>query len=142
MDALVRRKKGQQTLADLDGSDLVLDPAAAAELTQAAVGDGGSVLLAQAQVVPESSATVDATGSATASSAAPAAAGVGAGMGWIGAAAVGLAALSASSKTSTNTAQTRSGSVIDGYLSGATVFIDVNGDGQLGDGEPSTVSDD
>ena len=142
MDALVRRKKLQQTLTNLDGSDIVLDPAAALELTQAPAGDGASVLLAQAQVAPEAPSTMGATGSASASSAAPSPVGtdgMGAGIGWLGAAVAGIAAMSSGS--SKGTSQTRSGSVIDGYLSGARVFIDVDGDGQLDEGEPSTVTD-
>lgn len=41
-----------------------------------------------------------------------------------------------------NVAFTISGKVIDGYVSGATVFIDINGNGQLDDGEPNGESTD
>ncbi|WP_299493123.1 hypothetical protein [uncultured Shewanella sp.] len=37
-------------------------------------------------------------------------------------------------------AATMSGKVIDGYVSGATVWLDLNGDGEYTEGEPSTVS--
>tara|TARA_B100000700_G_scaffold208593_1_gene229298 strand:- start:51924 stop:53456 length:1533 start_codon:yes stop_codon:yes gene_type:complete len=40
------------------------------------------------------------------------------------------------------TAFTISGKVIDGYVSGATVFVDINGNGQLDDGEPNGESTD
>ncbi|MEZ9145610.1 MULTISPECIES: hypothetical protein [Vibrio] len=38
-------------------------------------------------------------------------------------------------------AQTLSGKVIDGYISGATVFLDLNFNGKLDEGEPSAVTD-
>lgn len=37
-------------------------------------------------------------------------------------------------------AETIVGKVIDGYVSGATVYLDLNGNGQLDDGEPSAVT--
>ncbi|MEC7643848.1 MAG: hypothetical protein VX870_10170 [Pseudomonadota bacterium] len=37
---------------------------------------------------------------------------------------------------------TISGKVIDGYVKGATVFVDINGNGQLDDGEPNGESSD
>ncbi len=55
----------------------------------------------------------------------------------------GVAAIHDSNSSSSNPASrpTAAGTVIDGYISGATVFIDVNGNGQLDTGEPSTITD-
>jgi len=65
-------------------------------------------------------------------------------MGWLAVlGTVGIAAAANSGDSSTPAAATPSaqGTVIDGYLSGATVFIDVNDNGQLDAGEPSTTTD-
>lgn len=43
--------------------------------------------------------------------------------------------------TTADTAQTISGKVVDGYIEGATVFLDVNKNGQLDSGEVSTTTD-
>ena len=48
-----------------------------------------------------------------------------------------------SSTTSANPASTSlSGTAVDGYLKGATVFLDVNGNGSIDTGEPSALTDD
>ncbi|MDD1828766.1 hypothetical protein LRP52_42095 [Photobacterium sp. ZSDE20] len=49
-----------------------------------------------------------------------------------------------SSSTSTPVAQTKTlqGVAIDGYISGATAFLDINYNGVLDEGEPSSITDD
>lgn len=42
--------------------------------------------------------------------------------------------------SSTQPVATISGSVIDGYVSGATVYLDLNGNNELNDGEPSSLT--
>ena len=49
---------------------------------------------------------------------------------------------SGGSVSSTENVATASGKVIDGYISGATVFLDLNFNGILDAGEPQTVSGD
>jgi hypothetical protein len=49
--------------------------------------------------------------------------------------------LNALSQTVTFTGQAANGKVIDGYISGATVFADANGNGKLDPGEVSTTTD-
>ena len=80
-----------------------------------------------------------------AASSASAAGATGGSLGWA-AAAIGLGGVAAAAGGgggggSAAPAPTQSGSVIDGYLVGATVFIDRDGDGQLDAGEPSTKTD-
>lgn len=61
---------------------------------------------------------------------------------WVAAAAIGLGGMAlGSGGGSSKTSPTVSGSVIDGYLANATVFIDSDGDGQLDAGERSTTTD-
>jgi hypothetical protein len=47
----------------------------------------------------------------------------------------------ATQDTVQNQTQYVSGKVVDDYISGATVFIDTNGNETLDEGEPSTISD-
>lgn len=49
---------------------------------------------------------------------------------------------SSSPTTASPAASTLSGTAVDGYLKGATVFLDVNGNGLADSGEPSALTDD
>lgn len=133
--------------------------AAEAVPTAAPVATGAApILLAQAETAAgaTTSAASGGAGSATAAGATPAGGTAAAGpvsgsvigsTGWMVAlGAVGVAAVAASSNSGSSAAAPAApapvtGTAIDGYLSGATVFIDVNGNGQLDTGEPSTTTD-
>ncbi len=54
---------------------------------------------------------------------------------------IGLVAASSGSSAAPAEALTIKGKLIDGYIAGATVFVDLNKNGQLDTGEASTVSD-
>lgn len=66
---------------------------------------------------------------------------------WLALAPLGAAALvgcsggGGGSGTGTSASSTLNGVTVDGYLQGATVFLDRNGNGTLDSGEPSTVTD-
>jgi hypothetical protein len=139
-----------------------------AVVTAAPTATGAApILLAQAETAAgaTTSAASGGAGSATAAGATPAAGTAAAGpvsgsvigsTGWLVAlGAVGVTAVAASSNSGGSAAAPAApaapavpaapapvtGTAIDGYLSGATVFIDVNGNGQLDTGEPSTTTD-
>ena len=144
-----RRKKHQRDEAELESLDAAL---AGNENVDAApgmfVGNDVPLLLAQAEAAVEGSVSSSASGTGVGSASVAAEGGVFSGGMGIVAAAAGLAAIAAASRNSggsddvTQTpTPTESGTVIDGYLSGATVFIDTDADGQLDAGEPNTVTD-
>lgn len=65
---------------------------------------------------------------------------------WLALAPLAAAALVAcsgggGSSSGTSTASTLNGVAVDGYIQGATVFLDRNGNGTLDSGEPNTVTD-
>ena len=125
-----------------------------AVVTAAPTATGAApILLAQAETAAgaTTSAASGGAGSATAAggtaAAAPVSGSVIGSTGWLVAlGAVGVTAVAASSNSGSSAAAPAApapvtGTAIDGYLSGATVFIDVNGNGQLDAGEPSTTTD-
>jgi hypothetical protein len=111
------------------------------------------ILLAQAETAAGAApgAASGGAGSATAAggtaAAAPVSGSVIGSTGWLVAlGAVGVTAVAANSNSGSSAAAPAApapvtGTAIDGYLSGATVFIDANGNGQLDAGEPSTTTD-
>lgn len=110
----------------------------------AQAGSGGVV--SDAPIVLAQASGAAGAGAATVPAAAvpPATGTVFGSMGWLavlGAVGVAAAASSSDSSAPAATTPTAQGTVIDGYLSGATVFIDVNGNGQLDAGEPNTTTD-
>ncbi len=125
------------------------------EVAQAGPG-AGPLMLAQAEAAAGASAgsTGAAAGSAAGAGAGAAAVTGAAAIGTTGllaaVAAVGVAAAaggsgggsSSGTTTSTPAVAATTGTVIDGYLKGATVFIDKNGNGKLDSDEVSTVTDD
>jgi 2',3'-cyclic-nucleotide 2'-phosphodiesterase (5'-nucleotidase family) len=132
--------------SDEQALDLEHMPAGMSDSSAAALIDSSyaqpSTLLAQAG----SSAAGSAGTSSGAASAAGAASGTVIGSSGMLAALAAIGGVAAihnanSSSSSTASRPTAAGTVIDGYISGATVFIDVNGNGQLDAGEPSTTTD-
>lgn len=141
--------------------ELVLDQEATAEELAALTDDasafsGESILVAENAAVAATAsdaaagsavgtvgATTGATTATAAGSAAMAAGGISAGMVALGV--VGVAAVASSNGNDAPAADTPQatfdGKAIDGYLAGATVFIDKDGDGQLDADEPSTTTD-
>lgn len=108
---------------------------AAAEVS-AAVSVAPMTELTQAQ------AAGAATGAATATDATAPAAGAAGAMPALTGVLVGLGALGLIAATrDKNSTPTTTGKVVDGYIAGATVFIDTNRNGQLDAGEPTTQSD-
>jgi 2',3'-cyclic-nucleotide 2'-phosphodiesterase (5'-nucleotidase family) len=132
--------------SDEQALDLEHMPAGMSDSSAAALIDSSyaqpSTLLAQAG----SSAAGSAGTASGAASAAGAASGTVIGSSGMLAALAAIGGVAAihnanSSSSSTASRPTAAGTVIDGYISGATVFIDVNGNGQLDAGEPSTTTD-
>jgi 2',3'-cyclic-nucleotide 2'-phosphodiesterase (5'-nucleotidase family) len=110
----------------------------------AQAGSGGVVSDAPIVLAQASGATGAGAATVPAAAVPPATGTVFGSMGWLAAlGAVGVAAAASSSDSSAPAASTPTaqGTVIDGYLSGATVFIDVNDNGQLDAGEPNTTTD-
>lgn len=145
-DDMRRRRKLSQDL-EVTESDVATD---GIEVLQDGVSltQAEPVLLAQAETSAEaaggSSAGASSGGAAT--GAVVAGASVNAGLIALAAVGVGVAAASSgggggSKGGGVSPTPTASGSVIDGYVSGATIFIDRNGNRQLDADEPSTTTD-
>ena len=115
------------------------------EIAQVAMASGTTdAPMLMAQAAGPAGAGSAAGGAGTAAAATTTTGTVFGSMGWLAVlGTVGIAAAANSGNSSTPPATTApaQGTVIDGYLSGATVFIDVNGNGQLDTGEPSTTTD-
>jgi Putative flagellar system-associated repeat len=154
------RKKPTQPADELGGQETVVTDAT--ELADETQTMGSSDTLAQAQISgaerPVLLAQAETAAVAAGDAAAAGATGVGAGAGTAAIASaglstsalvalggLGLAAVAGggggAAAAAKAAAATVTGSVVDGYLSGATVFIDVDGDGVLDSNEPNAKTD-
>jgi hypothetical protein len=122
-----KSKDGDRLAEELDihAEDAAIEASAA--VSAVPVAD-----LAQAQAASAATATDAAAPAAGAAGATPAIGGV-----LVGVGALGLIAATRDK----NSPPTNTGKVVDGYIAGATVFIDTNRNGQPDAGEPITQSD-